>query len=282
MQLRLSEPLLSRLGWLDGLSGDLAGVRVSVNGGAPVALAAAAGLVGPRFEGELLARGASGRSAVAALDLPEGGATVRVVRGGAPQTAALAAAVAAESAKAKAARANATAAAPPPFPPPSWPARVVAVDTWTQGQWVGRFGAQGYALAAFSNSSAAGPDVMKLPAWVASVKQIRSSNTWLQPDPNSDARALQDPSGHGRAIGCWYASMTDFVDVWMDAAAEAAGLWWQLAVYLVDYDAGVPSHEGLPARKATVALLNMHSLEPAAPVQYLDTFVGGAWVVFEL
>lgn len=140
---------------------------------------------------------------------------------------------------------------------------------------------QGYALAAFSNSST-GPDVMKLPSWIASVKQYRDSNTWLLPDPNADVRALQDPASRGRAIGCWYASCTNFVDVWMDASAEAAGLWWQLAVYLVDYDYGQASHENLRPRQATVALLNMHSLENAAPVQYLDNYVGGAWVVFEL
>ncbi len=108
---------------------------------------------------------------------------------------------------------------------------------------------------------------------------------WLVPDPNSDPRALQAPPGaaaDGRAIGCWYASMTDFVDVALSAAAEASGAWWRLAVYLVDYDAGQPSHESLRARRATVALLDLRTLEPAAPAQYLDAFVGGTWLVFEL
>ena len=75
---------------------------------------------------------------------------------------------------------------------------------------------------------------------------------------------------------------TDFVDIWMNETTEAAGLWWQLAIYVVDYDNGDPSHLGYPTRKQTIALLNMHTLEPLAPVQYLDDYTGGVWIVYEL
>ena len=67
-ELRLSEVLLARLGWLElGLSAGPGSVRVSVNGGPAVALLAAApGVKGPRFEGELETAGAR-RAAAAAL-----------------------------------------------------------------------------------------------------------------------------------------------------------------------------------------------------------------------
>ena len=124
IQLRLSEVLVARLGWP-------AGANVSVDGGAPFALAPEAGAArGPLFEGELAARGA-GRCRVAVIEL-HGGGTFRVAlakEGG------VAAAEGGLTAKAGG-------SAAPPFPPPSWPARVVAIDTWTQGNWIGRFGSQ--------------------------------------------------------------------------------------------------------------------------------------------
>jgi hypothetical protein len=127
------------------------------------------------------------------------------------------------------------------------------------------------------------PDVESLPTYISSVRSSgRSSNSWVSPPPNTDERALQDPFGFGRAIGCWYSTYTDFIDIWMDATAEASGLWYQLAIYAVDYDNGDPSHDGLPRRKQTVALLNMHTLEAAAPIQYLDDYTGGVWIVYEL
>jgi hypothetical protein len=131
IQLRLSEVLVARLGWP-------AGANVSVDGGAPFALAPEAGAArGPLFESELAARGA-GRSRVAVIEL-RGGGTFRVAlakEGG------VAAAEGGSAAEAGGSTAKAGGSAAPPFPPPSWPARVVAIDTWTQGNWIGRFGSQ--------------------------------------------------------------------------------------------------------------------------------------------
>ena len=159
------------------------------------------------------------------------------------------------------------------------------LDTWTQGEWVGRFGADGYVLSSFSNASAGtAPDVASLPAYIASFRSSgRSATSWISPNPNADARALQAPAGgSGRAIGCWFSGYSDFVDVWMDAAAEAAGKWYQLAAYAVDYDNGDPTHDGFLPRRQTVELLNMHTLEAAAPTLYLDSYVGGTWIVWQL
>ena len=105
---------------------------------------------------------------------------------------------------------------------------------------------------------------------------------WTDPPPANDPRALQDPFGGPsapRSIGVSYNSMTTAIDVELQAAAEGQ-VSFSLAVYLVDYDAGRPDHDGLPPRQATVALLDRWTLDPAAPVQYLDSFVNGTWLVF--
>ena len=273
-QLRLSEPLLARM----GLTGRLDSALVSVNGGAAHALTAAPGLRGPLFESEVRRAPARiGRSAVASIDLL-GGGDHRVEL----------------MSRARAPTAAAMAAAAPAFPPPTWPARLVQVDTWTRGDWVGRFGADGYVLASFSNSSSsAAPDLARLPPYIASFRSsvrgayvatcaASATGAWLDPDPNLDARALQDPAGFGRAAGFWFSGCSDYVDISMDAAAEASGLWYRLAVYVVDYDSGRPSHAGFPPRRQTLTLLNLLSLEAAAPTLYVDEFVGGTWFVFEL
>ena len=137
--LRLSEPLLARLGWVTEGAGGLESVRVSVDGAAPVKLKAALGLAGPRFEGELASRGA-GRSAVAVVELRGGGA-FKVTLGAAAATSEskavgvkLGAVRDGESITAGGSKSAAASTAPAPFPPPSWPARVVAIDSWTQGR----------------------------------------------------------------------------------------------------------------------------------------------------
>ena len=271
--LYLSEVLLMRLGWMQKDSTrKIETVMISVNGGPFNALSAAPNVHGPLFEDELA--GLSNiRSAVAVLHLSSGLLhNITAVKRGTINL---------ESPLFQ----KPIAAPPPPFPPPSWPAHIVQIDSWTKGNWQGRFGSDGYVLAAFSNSSSSSspPDLVNLPSYIASVQSSgRGSDSWYLPSPNSDARALQDPSGWGRAIGCWYSMFTDFVDIWMNETTEAAGLWWQLAIYVVDYDNGDPSHLGYPTRKQTIALLNMHTLEPLAPVQYLDDYTGGVWIVYEL
>ena len=52
-------------------------------------------------------------------------------------------------------------------------------------------------------------------------------------------------------------------------------------MYIVDYDYGRPSHEGFAPRRCTVTALDRGTLNPAAPVQYVDNFVNGTWLVFE-
>ena len=267
-ELHLSEVLLLRLKWMKK-SLINSTVIVSINSGIPTNLFVALNVNGPLFENELATLG-NGRSSVAILNLQTGSNQIKCLSCFLSEELPL--------------QPNISSPPPPPFPAPSWPAIVLQIDTWTKGNWIKRFGSDGYVLASFSNSSVSSPpDVVNLPTYISSVRSSgRSSNSWVSPQPNTDERALQDPLGFGRAIGCWYSMYTDFVDIWMDATAETSGLWYQLAVYAVDYDNGDPSHDGLPQRKQTVALLNIHTLEAAAPIQYLDDYTGGVWIVYEL
>jgi alpha-L-rhamnosidase len=267
----LSEVLLLRLGWLLE-KGTLETVAVSIDRGHPIKLSAALNVHGPLFEDELAGL-SDDRSAVAVLHISSGSHTISCIRNSEGKV------------NSERLHSHQHIDASPPFPPPSWPAQLVQIDTWTKGNWQGRFGSQGFVLASFSNasSSSTSPDVVKLPQYIASVRSSgRGTDTWVSPPPNDDVRALQDPAGFGRAIGCWYSMNSDFYDIWMDQNIESSGFWWQLAIYVVDYDNSDPSHLGFPPRKQTIALLNMHTLEPLAPVQYLDDYTQGVWIVYEL
>jgi hypothetical protein len=167
-----------------------------------------------------------------------------------------------------------------PFPPPSWPATLVEVDSWTQGSWEGRFGTLGYAFFNFPNGTG---NLVSLPPFIASVVTVDATlDVWTQPDPANDPRALQnpaDPAG-ARAIGCAYRSWTTAADVFLQADQEGKVLY-QFAVYVVDFDANTPSHEGFPPRRETLAVYDRATLLPVAPTVYLPDFTGGMWVVFQ-
>lgn len=266
--LRLSEVLLERLGWLSAggvLEDDT--VAVSVDGGAPLTLTPHSTLRGPRAgpHGE--------RCAVAEVMLRPGAHSVRLV-----------------STTPATRRATAPPSAAPAFPPLQWPARVVAIDTATQGAWRGVYGADGYALFGFSTG---GATVKSLPPWVKAVTTMDAyERAWEAPPPAADPRALQDPfnATSPRAIGyleCGQNQLPQFtfgIDVAL--APESEGSWYQLAVYLVDYDLGLPTHTGdsAPRRLTLDVKRGWPSLDTIAPTQYLGPEVlrGGVWLVLQL
>ena len=279
-RLSLSEVLLHRLGWLDLLGGSngvgavsLESVRVSVDGGAPEALRAAAGARGPLFERELagLAR-EGGRSRVAELWLAAG-ATHRVV-------------VVAPTALAAP---TAAAAVPAPFPPLAWPARIAQLDSTTQGSWLGKYGSQGHFLFNYK-----GGDLQRLPPFVSTLGSMDAfSRAWAAPTPDADARALQDPRNASapRALGYFESGINELpqytfgVDIALTPEAEAAGSWYQAVLYLVDYDLGFPTHTGAaePRRLLVDVKSGWPALDPVAPTQYLgpELLEGGVWVVVQ-
>ena len=172
-----------------------------------------------------------------------------------------------------------------PFPPESWPGRLIAIDTWTQGTWLGKYGAAGHVLYSFGGG--AGTDVKALPPWVASVTKFGTTdNVWNDPAPANDTRALQDPRGaaYPRAIGCAYASMSFAVDVSLSGSTPPPGVggWYQLAAYIVDYDYSRPTHTPDSKRRVILTTLDGQWLNPAVPVQYINDYVSGVWIVIQV
>jgi hypothetical protein len=210
-RLELSAVLLVRLGWLQQLGGtseSQAPLSLLVNGSRVTAVFA--GLRGPLYDE---AHPERGRSGVWAINLPPGAHAIKA-SDVLPERALKAVPSAGED----------------PFPPAMWPARFIGVDTETRGDWIGRFGASGYVLFGFNASGT----VETLPSFLASVRPIEGSlANWLMPPPANDSRALQNPNGGPRGIGCALAAlvwpgMTVGVDVLMTSAAE--GQWYQVGV----------------------------------------------------
>ena len=174
------------------------------------------------------------------------------------------------------------AARPDPFPPAFYPATLVARDEFTAGDWIGTYGSAGYSLFAFD-----GPNARRelLPPWVAAVTQTFGqalNGPW--PGAANDTRALQDPAAPTdptkRAIG-QYCAVPPPADGWQPSfpidimlADGAEGTRYRLAVYFVDFDGR--------GRRQSVTLMDRVTLNPIAPVELLDNFQAGVWLVWEL
>ena len=104
------------------------------------------------------------------------------------------------------------------------------------------------------------------------------------PAAANDSRALQDPAAPNdpskRAIG-QYCAVPPPADGWQPSfpidiilADGAEGTRYRLAAYFVDFD--------FRGRRQTVSLMDRVTLNPIAPVELLDNFQGGVWLVWEL
>jgi hypothetical protein len=166
----------------------------------------------------------------------------------------------------------------------------VQLDTQTQGSWLGKYGSQGYGLFQYKG----GADLVALPSFVSTLGSMDTfARQWAAPPPAADARALQDPRNASapRAIGYYESGINELpqytfgVDIALTPAAEAAGQWYQVALYLVDFDLGLPTHTGAaePRRLLVDVKSGWPRLDPIAPTQYLgpEELEGGVWVVVQ-
>jgi alpha-L-rhamnosidase len=204
------------------------------------------------------------RSAVAALSLCSGG--VNTIKLKLARTAVRGAVLA---------RSAATVAVPAPFPPPVYPAQFVARDTVTQGNWPGVYGSAGYILFSYD---VAGVNVAALPPYIASVTQTFGSalgGPWAA--NTSDPRAPVDPRNQAgpRSIGQYCSNIETNPSFPMDIimTPAGAGTWYQIALYIVDWDAR--------GRRQTVDTLDGATLSEISPVQLLTDFVSGQWMVYQ-
>eukprot|EP01083_Nonionella_stella_P046378 124179_1 len=163
------------------------------------------------------------------------------------------------------------------FPPPYYPATLVQKDFETKGNWVNKYGKDGYILFAYQSKT---NNVMKLPKWVTSIEAVGASvlNNWIT--TTTDTRALQNPNDpHQRALGAIYSNHTAnqppsfALNISIDRSMTRNASYY-MSLYLCDWD-----HLN---RKQTVHVFDALNLNIIAPIVYDDDYVNGVWLTFEV
>ena len=104
---------------------------------------------------------------------------------------------------------------------PSGPsATYLGIDTTTQGNWIGAYGGDGYAIPNGAQS---------LPSYASFSVSGQSSYTWA--GSTGDARALQTPSGASRMASLWFNASSFTMDVNLKDENTH-----QVALYALDWD----------------------------------------------
>ena len=104
-------------------------------------------------------------------------------------------------------------------PSPTATATFTDPNTTTQGNWIGAYGSDGYAIT---------PAFQSLPAYASAVLP---SLSWTWATSTSDPRALQTPGGTGRTASTWYGAPNCTMSVNL-----TDGQPHMLALYLLDWD----------------------------------------------
>lgn len=106
-------------------------------------------------------------------------------------------------------------------------ARALALDTTTQGSWIGKYGALGYNLI----STAADPGTYAS-TFVTVTPSANNFYDWTNGIATTTVRALQDPTTpSNRYARTWYSDTTENFDVsFTDSSVH------QIAFYVIDWD----------------------------------------------
>ncbi len=134
-------------------------------------------------------------------------------------------------------------------------AQFVTLDTATQGNWKGVYGADGYNV--INNA-------ISYPAYVTPVPTGNSSYTW---PATTDVRALQQANSGSRIAAVWYAASSFTIDLPFSGTQV-----YQMAVYCLDFD-----NEGR-AQRLDILDTNNNVLDSRS----LTDMSGGVWVVWNL
>ncbi|HYU50466.1 MAG TPA: S8 family serine peptidase [Candidatus Limnocylindria bacterium] len=145
----------------------------------------------------------------------------------------------------------------PPIPPPPPPSEVDSPGV--QGNWVGTYGTDGYALGAWNGST----DLVVLPTATLTMEQGRR-HTWA--NSTTDVRALQSPGQTERRAATWVDDSQ--LRLRLDFSAAYSG---NLHLYVVDWDSttrrqNVTVSDGTTTK--TIAMTNSYS--------------AGAWLHFPI
>ncbi len=134
----------------------------------------------------------------------------------------------------------------------------VGMDTSTQGNWQGKYGSDGYAIAN-SNQS--------LPSYAAFSPMNQSNFTWSA--STTDPRAPQTVTPAGRVASTWYSSTTFSLNVNL-----TDGKSHQVAVYALDWD-------GNFGRSETVQVVDANS-NAVLDTRSVSSFSNGMYLVWNV
>ena len=132
----------------------------------------------------------------------------------------------------------------------------VGVDATTRGNWLGTYGADGYAIVS---------DATSLPAYVTLAPSGHSTYVWAA--ATADPRGLQRAQEPGRVAATWYGAAFD-LDLNL-----ADGVPHQVAFYAVDWDSTIRQQRVDVFNAATGALLDS---------QTLSSYQGGGYLIWSL
>jgi hypothetical protein len=230
---------------------------------------------------------------VASLVIAFGGLSVAalVLRGQAPQPAAILRPVATATARVTATAAATATSAPAPTAttkrktaaptatPTALPAVLAAfagVDANTQGTWHGVYGAQGYLIAPAAGSY----PYSSIPGYA--LVNVSGSATYVWTGSTSEPQALLKPGASDRIAACWYSGGAFTVDL-----SITDGQTHRIAFYFLDWDGyGSPTGrvERIDAQDATTgASLDSHSLgQPNGDQNPADRFSGGKYLIWNV
>lgn len=130
-------------------------------------------------------------------------------------------------------------------------------DTSTQGNWQGKYGADGFAIA---------NGTQNVPSYAALSVLYQMNWTWN--NSTSDPRALRTASGPARIASAWYQPFTFTMDVNL-----TDGNSHQVAFYAVDWDGGQRMETVRVLDATTGALLDTHAI---------SNFTNGIYLVWNI
>jgi alpha-L-rhamnosidase len=183
-----------------------------------------------------------------------------------------------------------------PFPPPTWPGQFIGSDYETKGNWINKYGKDGYILFGFDNNST---DTtigrISLPSYIDRVEIFTNENsgfndkifTWPSLNTSQDIRALQDPQDPislQRRLGALSPSGSGsaLVDIFVNSSNPIQR--FRVSAYLVDFSS-TPWFDGqiYDNRSQEVYLLTGYpDLNPLTKRQTISDFQQGLWLKYEI
>jgi TIR domain len=165
---------------------------------------------------------------------------------------------------------------PTATPLPAVQAAFVGLDAATGGSWRGAYGSQGYVLAPNDGTYPYG----NIPGYA--ILNVSQAATYVWTGSTSEPQAVQKPGASDRIAACWYSGGAFTLDLGI-----TDGQTHQIAFYFLDWDGyGAPAGrvERVDAQNATTgATLDSRSLgQPSGDPNPADRFTGGKYLVWNV